>query len=133
MLAGTVIFVSITYLIMVATYFLHRFRRIHITVMTSIMLTDFFFPVYLYLTHDWVKRLIGHEEIFSFLIWMHFILLITLLGFGWVEKISAQPNWEVNSHQFEYSMTVTGKISFGGVNSTDENDLLAAFAYLLLH
>ena len=78
MLAGTVIFVSITYLIMVATYFLHRFRRIHITVMTSIMLTDFFFPVYLYLTHDWVKRLIGHEEIFSFLIWMHFILLITL-------------------------------------------------------
>ena len=63
---------------MVATYFLHRFRRIHITVMTSIMLTDFFFPVYLYLTHDWVKRLIGHEEIFSFLIWMHFILLITL-------------------------------------------------------
>ena len=78
MLAGTVIFVSITYLIMVATYFLHRFRRFHITVMTTIMLTDFFFPVYLYLTHDWVKRLIGHEEIFSFLIWMHFILLITL-------------------------------------------------------
>ena len=78
MLAGTVIFVSITYLIMVATYFLHRFRRFHITVMTTIMLTDFFFPVYLYLTHDWVKRLIDHEEIFSFLIWMHFILLITL-------------------------------------------------------
>jgi len=78
MLAGSVIFVSVTYLIMVATYFLHRYRRFHITVMATIMLTDFFFPVYLYLTHDWVKRLIDHEEIFSFLIWMHFILLITL-------------------------------------------------------
>ena len=77
MIAGTVIFVSITYLIMVAAYF-HHYRRLHITVMASIMLTDFFFPVYLYLTHDWGKRLIDHEEIFSFLIWMHFILLITL-------------------------------------------------------
>ena len=78
MIAGTVIFVSITYLIMVAAYFLHHYRRLHITVMASIMLTDFFFPVYLYLTHDWGKRLIDHEEIFSFLIWMHFILLISL-------------------------------------------------------
>jgi len=78
MLAGTVIFACISYMIMLAGYYLSRYRRFHITVMSSIMVIDFFFPVYLYLTRDWIKRLIDHEEIFSFLIWMHFILLITL-------------------------------------------------------
>jgi hypothetical protein len=78
MMAGTVIFASVTYLIMVVTYYLARFRRFHVTVMASIMVIDFFFPVYLYLTHNWAKRLIDHEEIFSFLIWMHFILVLTL-------------------------------------------------------
>jgi len=78
MLAGTVIFASVTYLVMVASFYLARFRRFHISVMASIMVIDLFFPIYLFMTRDWVKRLIEHEEIFSFLIWMHFFLVITL-------------------------------------------------------
>ena len=78
MIAGTVLFASVTYLIMVVTYYLARFRRFHVTVMASIMVVDFFFPVYLYLTHNWIKRLIDKQEIFSFLIWFHFILVLTL-------------------------------------------------------
>ena len=78
MIAGTIIFASVTYFIMVAGYFMARFRRFHISVMVSIMVIDLFFPVYLYMTRDWVERLIEHEEIFSFLIWMHFFLVITL-------------------------------------------------------
>lgn len=78
MIEGTVLFASVTYMIMLGTYFLAKFRRFHVTVMASIMVTDLFFPVYLYMTHDWAKRLIDQEEIFSPLIWMHFILVITL-------------------------------------------------------
>ncbi len=77
-MAGTVIFVSITYLIMLISVYLSRYRRFHITVMASIMVVDFMFPFYLYMTRDWIKRLIDEGEIFSFLIWMHVILLITL-------------------------------------------------------
>ena len=46
--------------------------------MAAIIVSDLFFPVYLFLTRNWYRRLIDHAEIFSFLIWMHFILLITL-------------------------------------------------------
>ncbi len=78
MIPGTVLFASTTFAIMLATFFLSRVRRLHIVVMSSIMVIDLFFPVYLYMTRDWHKKLIEHGEIFSFLMWMHFILVITL-------------------------------------------------------
>lgn len=78
MIPGTVLFAATTFLIMLATFFLARLRRIHVPVMASIMVIDLFFPVYLFLTRDWHKKLIEHGEIFSFLMWMHFILVITL-------------------------------------------------------
>lgn len=78
MIPGTVLFAATTFVIMLATFFLARMRRVHIPVMITIMVIDLFFPVYLYMTRDWHKKLIEHGEIFSFLMWMHFILVITL-------------------------------------------------------
>lgn len=78
MIPGTVLFTSATFVIMLAAFFLARVRRLHIAVMSAIMVIDLFFPFYLYMTRDWHKKLIEHGEIFSFLMWMHFILVITL-------------------------------------------------------
>lgn len=78
MIPGTVLFATTTLGIMLVTFFLARMRRVHVPVMASIMVIDLFFPVYLFLTRDWHKKLIEHGEIFSFLMWMHFILVITL-------------------------------------------------------
>ncbi len=41
--------------------------------------------------------------------------------------VAAQPNWELNPHDYEYSMTVTGKITTDGHFAGDENDVIAAF------
>jgi len=76
--AGTVWFVVATYALMLSAYFYARFRWFHVPVMATMMIVDILFPFYLYLTHDWYRRLIVHEEIFSFLIWMHFGLVLTL-------------------------------------------------------
>lgn len=78
MIPGTVLFASAMYVVMLAAFFCARMRRVHIPLMITIMVIDLFFPVYLYLTRDWGKRLIEQGEIFSFLIWMHFMLVITL-------------------------------------------------------
>lgn len=75
---GTVWFVLATYVLMLAAYYYSRFRWFHVPVMVFIVVVDVLFPFYLYLTHDWYKRLIVHGEIFSFLIWMHFGLVVTL-------------------------------------------------------
>src|SRR6187431_1314214 len=40
--------------------------------------------------------------------------------------VSAQPDWSVNPSDFQYSMTVTGAAVFKCVESTDENDMIAA-------
>ncbi len=71
-------FAAATYLLMVAAFYGARVRRFHIPVMATIIAIDIFFPFYLYLTRDWIRRLFEQEEIFSFLIWMHLILVITL-------------------------------------------------------
>lgn len=76
--AGTVWYVLASYVLMLAAYRYARYRWFHVPVMATIALIDLFFPFYLYLTHDWYGRLIVHQEIFSFLIWMHFGLVITL-------------------------------------------------------
>jgi hypothetical protein len=75
---GTVWFVLATYVLMLAAYFYSRYRWFHVPVMAGMVVVDLIFPFYLYLTHDWYKRLIVHQEIFSFLIWMHVGLVLTL-------------------------------------------------------
>ena len=78
MLAGTVIYAALSYLLMVVAFFFSRLRYLHMSVMVTIMVSDLFFPIYLYMNREWGRRLFEEEEIFSFLIWMHVILIITL-------------------------------------------------------
>ena len=59
------------------------------------------------------------SRILSILI-TNYCLLIT--GFSY-----AQPNWSVTPSDFEYSMTMTTTLSFHCSESTDTNDIVAAF------
>ncbi|HEY5604141.1 MAG TPA: hypothetical protein VIM41_13625 [Gammaproteobacteria bacterium] len=78
MVAETVIAASITYLLMVAAIYWHRVRPLHVAIMVSVMLFDLLMPFYLYANRDWKTRLIDDGDIFSFLLWTHFGLLIAL-------------------------------------------------------
>jgi len=42
-------------------------------------------------------------------------------------SVWAQPNWNVNKSNKQYSMTITGILSIEDVESTDTNDIIAAF------
>jgi hypothetical protein len=87
---GTVWFVLATYVLMIVAYYYSRYRWFHVPVMVLIIIADLLFPFYLYLTHDWYKRLIVHEQIFSFLIWMHFGLILTLYALYFLQIQTAR-------------------------------------------
>jgi len=78
MIAGTVLFAAATYIIMLAGFYWARWRRLHIGIMVGVMLFDLFMPFYLYLNKDWHRRLIKEGELTSYLLWTHFLLLLTL-------------------------------------------------------
>lgn len=78
MFAETVLAAACTYIVMLAAYYLHRIRWFHLSVMISVMVFDLSMPFYLYLHRDWKTRLIDDGDIFSFLVWTHFGLIITL-------------------------------------------------------
>lgn len=77
-MSGALLFAIATYALMVMAFFLAKWRYFHMPVMIATILFDLLIPFYLVLTNDWYKRLIEQEEIFSFMIWMHFILVLTL-------------------------------------------------------
>lgn len=77
-MADTIIVAGMTYGLMLLAYFLHHIRYFHIPTMVAIMLFDLAFPFYLYMNRDWPKRLFEEGDIFSFLLWTHFGLLISL-------------------------------------------------------
>ncbi len=77
-MSGALLFAIATYALMVMAFFLAKWRSFHMPVMVATILFDLLMPIYLVLTHDWYKRLIEQEEIFSFMIWMHFMLVLTL-------------------------------------------------------
>ena len=57
-----------------------------------------------------------------------FTILILIVWFTFsVVTGSAQPNWKVNPQDYEFSMTITGKVTTDGYFSVNENDLVAAF------
>lgn len=87
---GTVMFALATYALMLLAAYYARYRALHMPLMAAIIVSDLFFPVYLYLTRNWYRRLIEHAEIFSFLLWMHFILVITLYMLYAVQVKSAR-------------------------------------------
>ncbi|MCA1759862.1 MAG: putative Ig domain-containing protein [Bacteroidales bacterium] len=55
-------------------------------------------------------------------------LILTVWFAGFAFKGTAQPNWELNPQDYEFSMTITGKVNTDGFFSDDENDMVAAFA-----
>lgn len=77
-MAGPFYAALLTYLLMIAAFYWHRNRGLHISVMLGVMLFDLAMPFYLVSTRDWYTRLIVHEDILSFGMWTHFGLLVTL-------------------------------------------------------
>jgi len=73
-----VIVALVTYLIMLAAFFLSHIRRIHVPVMISIIVFDLCVPFYLFFNRDWEARLIDSGDILSFSVWMHFGFVLTL-------------------------------------------------------
>lgn len=57
-----------------------------------------------------------------------FTILILTFWFAFsILTVTAQPNWELNPQDYEFSMTITGKVTTDGYFSVNENDLVAAF------
>ena len=79
-----------SYLLMLAAYFLPRHRFFHIPVMLSIMAFDVSLPIYLYLHRNWWHRMVEQQEIFSSLVWMHFILFVTMYALDIVQIHTAR-------------------------------------------
>ncbi|GMQ99294.1 MAG: hypothetical protein BMS9Abin18_0111 [Zetaproteobacteria bacterium] len=90
---GTILAVLISFVVMGAAYRFARVRLLHITTMTLVMVFDITFPIYLYLANDWYKRLIEKEQIFSFSIWMHFMLIIVLYTLYVVQIQAGRKLW----------------------------------------
>jgi len=78
MFPATVLAASLSYLLMLAAYFLPRHRFFHIPGMVSVILFDVGMPFYLYTHRNWWHRLIEQQDIVSFGVWMHFGLLVTM-------------------------------------------------------
>lgn len=74
----TVVASAIVFILMLIAYRFPHNRKFHIPVMSGAMLFDLAMPFYLYLNRDWKERLIDGGEIFSFLVWMHLGVVLTL-------------------------------------------------------
>jgi hypothetical protein len=68
----------LSYVLMLAAYFWHRWRWFHIPAMLALLAFDVSMPVYLYLHRHWWRRLIEHQQILTFGVMMHFALWIAL-------------------------------------------------------
>ncbi|MDQ6967282.1 MAG: hypothetical protein Q9M14_01190 [Mariprofundaceae bacterium] len=77
-MATSIVLVLISFVVLAAAWFWRKHRRFHISAMIFLMFFDMMFPIYLYLTHDWAKRLIDEGQIFSSLIWTHLMLVMVL-------------------------------------------------------
>lgn len=69
---------ALTYLLMVAAFFLHKIRPLHVAIMGGVMAFDLLVPVYLYTHRDWYGQLVTHEGAADFILWCHWALLMTL-------------------------------------------------------
>jgi len=74
----SVIIVLISFAVMAAAMNFRKMHHVHIPLMATVMVFDVLFPIWLYSTHDWKHRLIDQGELFSFLIWTHLFLILTL-------------------------------------------------------
>lgn len=78
MINGFVVVAFISYLVMLLAFYLRRNRKLHIPLMSSIIVFDLCVPFYLFMNRDWKTRLIDSGDILSFGVWMHFGLVLTL-------------------------------------------------------
>lgn len=76
--AATVWAALLTYAVMLVAFRYAKQRVFHVLGMTSIILFDLGMPVYLYLYKDWYRRLIVESELTSFLVWIHFMMLVMM-------------------------------------------------------
>ncbi len=79
-----------SYAVMLAAYFLHRQRWLHVPAMLAIIVFDIAMPIYLYLHRDWWKRLVEQGDITSFLVWMHVGLLIAMYVLDGAQILTAR-------------------------------------------
>jgi len=86
----TIVAALVSYVFMLAAYFLHRQRWFHIPVMLAIVVYDVAMPIYLYTHRDWYHRLIEQEDMFSFLVWMHFGVLVGMYALDGMQILSAR-------------------------------------------
>ena len=84
----SVILVLASFALLTSAWYWRQHRHFHITAMSTLILFDLLFPIYLYMTHDWIHRLIEQGELFSFLIWSHLILVLLLYAL-YILQISA--------------------------------------------
>ncbi len=78
MFAAPFLAAALSYVLMLAAYYLPRWRLFHVPVMVSVAVFDLGMPFYLYTHRNWWHRLIEQQELLSFLVWMHVGLIITL-------------------------------------------------------
>lgn len=90
MIPITIAAAILSYLLMLAAYFLHRQRWLHIAAMLAIIVFDVAMPFYLYLHRNWWKRLVEEGDITSFLVWMHLGLLITMFVLDGAQILTAR-------------------------------------------
>jgi len=89
-MAESMLFVLATYALMLAAFYWAKHRFFHIGVMVSVMVIDLGFPIWLVFNRDWYKRLIEQEEILSFMIWMHFMLVLALYALYVMQILTAR-------------------------------------------
>ncbi len=93
-----------SYALMLAAYFLPKRRAFHMPAMGAAILFDVAMPFFLVTHRNWWHRLIEQNDIFSFLVWMHFGLLITMYALEAAQVATARqilkgvPNARVTHH-----------------------------------
>jgi len=74
----SVMIVLLSFVVLAVAWLVKKNHVLHICLMSCVMVFDVLFPVWLYLTHNWIKRLIDDGELLSFAIWAHVFLILTL-------------------------------------------------------
>ncbi len=84
---------------MALAWFFRQHRNFHIIAMCLLMLFDFFFPVYLYMTHDWWQRLIVEKEVLDFLVWSHLMLDLVLYALYVLQILAGRAMLSASNHE----------------------------------
>ena len=94
---------------LVAYQYPHR-RLFHIPTMAAIIIFDLSMPLFLMTHRNWWHRLIEVGDLFSFLVWMHFGLLITLYTLEVMQALTGirilRGNPSARSHHHEQAKAV---------------------------